>query len=105
MYVYFYYSGQGAQLLLQGKSALEAACAVLCILEDAPLTNAGFGSNLNEIGEVECDAGVMVSYVDTNQTQFGAVAAVKGVKNPINLAKEIILYQNEPRLLGRIPPL
>lgn len=97
--------GKGVELLLEGKSALAAACEAMCMLEDAPLTNAGFGSNLNEVGEVECDAGVMVSYKETKKTQFGAVAALKGIKNPILAAKEIIQYQNEPRLLGRTPPL
>lgn len=96
---------KGAELLKEKKSALDAACETLCILENATLTNAGLGSNLNENGEVECDAGVMVSYKDSHQAHFGAVAAVKGVKNPIMLAREVIKYQNEPQLLGRVPPL
>lgn len=92
-------------MLKEGKSALEAACEVMCILENSTLTNAGFGSNLTEKGEVECDAGIMLSFKMTKKTQFGAVSAIQTVKNPILIAKEIISYQNEPRLLGRVPPM
>lgn len=35
------------------------------VLQDSELTNAGYGSNLTEIGQVECDASVM----DTSQSE------------------------------------
>lgn len=84
---------------------MDVTSQALSWLEDDPLTNAGFGSNLNEDGHVECDAGIMSSIKETRSTQFGAVSALKQIKNPILVAKEIIKYQNEPGLLGRTPPL
>ena len=92
-------------LLQEGKSALDGACEMVCMLEDSPLTNAGFGSNLTESGEVECDAGIMMSFKDRRKTQFGAVSCLKNIANPVLAAKEIVMYQNDPRLLGRTPPL
>ncbi|THG04564.1 hypothetical protein TEA_028224 [Camellia sinensis var. sinensis] len=71
-------------------------------LKDDPSTNAGRGSNLTEDGHVECDASIM----DGDSGAFGAVGAVPGVRNGIQiaalLAKEQMLGST---LLGRIPPI
>ncbi|KAL6499296.1 hypothetical protein OROHE_025959 [Orobanche hederae] len=81
---------------------IDAVAAAIEVLEDDPCTNAGRGSNLTEVGHVECDASVM----DGESGAFGAVGAVPGVRNSIQiavlLAKEQILGSS---LLGRISPM
>lgn len=70
------------------------------VLEDSPLTNAGYGSNLTWNGAVECDA----SIIDGSNMHYGGVGAVSGIKNPISLAKLICENQNLKMSFGRIPP-
>jgi beta-aspartyl-peptidase (threonine type) len=55
-------------------------------LEDDALFNAGKGAALNEKAEVEMCASLM----DGSNIQAGAVALVKGVKNPVSLAKAVM---------------
>ena len=105
LYFVFYGTTKAIALLLEGKTALEVACQAMILLEDSPLTNAGYGSALNEDEEVECDAGIMFSEKDAAKPpRFGAVSGLKCVRNPILVAKEVVTYQMEPRLLGRVPP-
>ncbi|CAN6250708.1 unnamed protein product [Urochloa humidicola] len=92
-----------AAVLRKGSgTSLDAVAAAIHVLEDDPITNAGRGSNLTESGHVECDASIM----DGSTGSFGAVGAIRGVKNPIqvalHLAKEQIAGST---LLGRIPPM
>lgn len=87
--------------MASGATALEAVTDVTALLENSPLTNAGYGSNLTWDGHVECDASVM----DGSTLHFGAVGAVPGVKNPVKLAQHICKKQRCNALaLGRIPP-
>lgn len=70
------------------------------VLENNPLTNAGFGSNLTIDGFVENDASVM----DGKTLLYGGCGAVKKVKNPIELACDLCTKQTHNLPLGLIPP-
>ena len=76
----------GWAVLASGGSALEAAVEAVRVLEDDPAFNAGTGSALNRQGFVEMDAAVMIG----EGLRFGGVAAVRDVKNPILLAREVM---------------
>ncbi|XP_065864668.1 putative threonine aspartase isoform X2 [Euphorbia lathyris] len=83
-------------------SCLDAVTAAIQVLEDDPSTNAGRGSNLTEDGNVECDSSIMEG--DTGV--FGAVGAVPGVPNAIQiatlLAKQQMMCSSQ---LGRVSPM
>ncbi|XP_061373569.1 putative threonine aspartase [Gastrolobium bilobum] len=92
-----------ASVLSKGSGqCLDAVVAAIQVLEDDPSTNAGRGSNLTEDGNVECDASIM----DGKSGAFGAVGAVPGVRNAIQIAALLAKEQmmGSP-LLGRIPPI
>lgn len=76
----------GWSLLLRGSSALEAVCAAVVVLENDPTFNAGLGSCLTSTGMVEMDASVM----DGQGPRAGAVGAVQGIRNPVQLARTIM---------------
>lgn len=73
-------------ILLNGGSALDAVEKAVNILEDAPMLDAGQGSYLNSIGEIEMDALIM----DGATLNLGAVAAVQRVRYPISLARRVM---------------
>lgn len=88
------------QILAEGGSSLEAVKAAVMVLEDDPLTNCGYGSNLTSAGLVENDASIM----DGKTLNYGACGAIKKVKNPIELAYQLCVTQSEALPLGLIPP-
>ncbi|KAL2262391.1 hypothetical protein VTK26DRAFT_1479 [Humicola hyalothermophila] len=85
--------------LRAGATATEAVVSAIRVLENNEITNAGFGSNLNIDGVVECDATVV-----DHLGRSGACGAVPGVRNPICLAKLILDKSSQPLSLRRVPP-
>lgn len=78
--------GDGYSVLRQGGSALDAVEATVVALENDPVFDAGTGGYLNQDGVVQLDALI----VDGESLNFGAVAGVTEVQNPIVLARRIM---------------
>lgn len=77
---------EGAERLKAGEPSLDVVEAVIRIMEDDPIFNAGRGAVYNHDGEHELDASIM----DGSTLACGAVAGVRTVKNPISLARAVM---------------
>jgi beta-aspartyl-peptidase (threonine type) len=86
----------GYAVLEHGGSALDAVTAAVRTLEDDPNFNAGRGAVLNHDGIAELDSSIM----DGKMLQAGAVAGVKHVKNPIELARAVMEKSPHVMLVG-----
>jgi len=75
----------GAAILLAGGSAIDAVTEAVCVLEDAPIFNAGTGSVLTWDGGIEMDASVMA-----DGDAFGAVGALRAVRHPVRAARAVM---------------
>jgi L-asparaginase / beta-aspartyl-peptidase len=73
-------------ILDRGGTSLDAVTLAVRMLEDDPLFNAGRGAALTRDGWAELDAAVM----EGRQQRAGAVASVRHVKNPIELARRVM---------------
>ncbi|MBE4578970.1 isoaspartyl peptidase/L-asparaginase [Vibrio navarrensis] len=83
----------GHALLREGADALDAVVAAVKVMEDSPHFNAGKGSVLTNNEMVEMDASLMHG----RDLQAGAVAGVRHIKNPIELARDVL--RNSPHVL------
>jgi len=86
----------GYKILDSGGTSLDAVNAVINIMEDSPLFNAGKGAVLTEKGEAELDASIM----EGKTLAAGAVAGVKHIKNPINLARLVMEKSPHVMMIG-----
>jgi beta-aspartyl-peptidase (threonine type) len=86
----------GYAVLDRGGSSLDAVSTAVRILEDDPLFNAGRGAALTRDGAAELDAAIM----DGKQQRAGAVASVRHVKNPIDLARRVMEKSRHVLLVG-----
>jgi len=80
----------GLAILDQGGSALDAVETAVRSMEDNPTFDAGRGSFLTSEGIVEMDAGMM----DGSTLDVGAVAAVRDIRNPIALARQVLASEH-----------
>lgn len=83
----------GHARLEDGAAALDAVIAAIRILEDSPLFNAGLGAVFAGDGSNELDAAVM----DGSDLSAGAVAGVRHVAHPIELAR--LVMERSPHVM------
>ena len=88
--------GKGYDILSKGGSALDAVVAAISTMEDNPLFNAGRGAVFTKKGLNEMDAAIM----DGSNLEAGAIASVRNIKNPIKLAREVMLNSGHVFLSG-----
>ena len=86
----------GYAVLAHGGSALDAVATAVRTLEDDPSFNAGRGAALTRDGAAELDAAIM----DGRQMRAGAVASVRHVRNPVELARRVMEKSRHVLLVG-----
>ena len=86
----------GYAVLDRGGAATDAVIAAINVMEDSPLFNAGRGAVLNAEGQCELDASLM----DGRTLAAGAVAGLHHIKNPINLARDVMLKSPHVMMIG-----
>ena len=87
----------GYAVLEEGGTSANAIKAAIVILEDNMLFNAGRGAVFTKKGVQEMDAAIM----DGKDRAAGAVAGVRNVRNPIELAMEVMRNSNHVFLSGK----
>src|SRR6187399_1092211 len=87
----------GFAVLEKGGSAVQAVKTTIVVLEDNVLFNAGRGSVFTKKGLQEMDAAIM----DGATLEAGAVAGIRNVRNPIELATEVMRNSNHVFLSGK----
>ncbi|PAU37399.1 isoaspartyl peptidase/L-asparaginase [Vibrio coralliilyticus] len=86
----------GHDVLALGGDAIDAVVAAVKVLEDSVNFNAGRGSVLTHKEIVEMDASVMHG----REANAGAVAGVRHIRNPIELARDVMTDSNHVLLIG-----
>lgn len=87
----------GYAVLEIGGSAVNAVKAAVVVMEDNPLFNAGKGAVFTKKGVNELDAAIM----NGSNLDAGAIAGVRNVRNPVELAEEVMLYSGHVFLSGK----
>jgi beta-aspartyl-peptidase (threonine type) len=87
----------GYAVLENGGTAVNAVKAAVVSMEDCPLFNAGKGAVFTKKGVNEMDAAIM----DGSNLDAGAVAGVRNVRNPVELADEVRLHSGHVFISGK----
>ncbi len=87
----------GYAVLENGGTAINSVKAAVVVMEDCPLFNAGKGSVFTKKGLNEMDAAIM----DGNTLDAGAIAGVRNIRNPVELAEEVMLHSGHVFLSGK----
>lgn len=87
----------GYAVLKIGGKAVNAVKAAVVVLEDNTLFNAGRGAVFTKKGLNEMDAAIM----DGSTLNAGAIAGVRNVRNPVELAEEVMLHSGHVFLSGK----
>src|SRR5690625_1000261 len=86
----------GHEILAKEGTAIEAVQAAINILENSPLVNAGKGAVLNHLEKPELDASIM----EGKTLNAGAISGISHIKNPIDLAYEVLENSEHVMLSG-----
>jgi beta-aspartyl-peptidase (threonine type) len=86
----------GYEILADGGSSLDAVQRAVNVMEDSPLFNAGKGAVFTHEGTHEQDACIM----DGATRRAGAVALLRRIKNPIDLARLVMEKSSHVMLAG-----
>ncbi len=87
---------EGLKVLRRGGSSVDAVEAVISLMEDSPLFNAGKGSVFTHDTTNEMDAAIM----NGKDLNAGAVAGVMDIKNPIRAARKVMENSKHVFLAG-----
>lgn len=87
----------GYAVLDKGGSSVDAVKAAVISMEDCLLFNAARGSVFTKKGINELDAAIM----DGSDLSAGAVAGVRNVRNPVELANEVRMHSGHVFLSGK----
>ncbi|HAY33217.1 MAG TPA: isoaspartyl peptidase/L-asparaginase [Ignavibacteria bacterium] len=87
----------GSDILKSGGTSVDAVTESIITLEDNPLFNAGKGSVFTSAGTHSMDASIMSG----KDLQAGSAASVCGVRNPILLAKAVMLDPDIVMISGK----
>ncbi|MBS4043748.1 MAG: isoaspartyl peptidase/L-asparaginase [Chitinophagaceae bacterium] len=87
----------GYAVLEEGGTATNAVKAAVVVLEDNILFNAGRGSVFTKKGVQEMDAAIMRGL----DLEAGAVSGIRNIRNPVELAAEVMLNSNHVFLSGK----